>query len=205
MILGLIRLLHSRGVVACVLLGIIAHKLPAHWLLSVGCLTTGLADVLYAIVEVNTSYFAYNFWSQILGPIGVDVGKCFAGLRAQHVPSRLISNARRREAAVVGYIYVTRMVSETEVAATASTLQFFKVLGVVCGASFSTLVYTGIARKHGSRKDELFSEGKRDELLLGLRAAFWFWAAMSFFGRCRGFCHRAQGEGVALLTLRFIL
>jgi hypothetical protein len=86
-------------------------------------------------------------------------------------------------AAVVGYIYITRMVSETEVAATASTLQFFKVLGISCGASFSTLVYTGVARNHGTQKDELFSEGRGEELLLGLRATFWFWSALSFLGK----------------------
>jgi hypothetical protein len=77
------------------------------------------------------------------------------------------------------------MVPETEVAATASTLQFFKVLGITCGASFSTLVYTGVARKHGARKDELFREEEREELLLGLRATFWFWSALSFLGKIR--------------------
>jgi hypothetical protein len=74
------------------------------------------------------------------------------------------------------------MVSETEVAATASTLQFFKILGVICGASFSTLVYTGVARKQGAGKDQLFREEQREELLLGLRATFWFWSGLSFLG-----------------------
>jgi hypothetical protein len=53
----------------------IAHKVPAHWLLSIGCIATGLANVLYAVMKMNASYFTFNFWSQVLGPVGVDVGK----------------------------------------------------------------------------------------------------------------------------------
>lgn len=68
-----------RGVLACVLLGFIAHKVPAHWLLFGGCIATGLADILYAIMKVDVTYFAYNFWSQLLGPMGVDVGGCRDG------------------------------------------------------------------------------------------------------------------------------
>jgi hypothetical protein len=64
-----------RGILACVLLGFIAHKVPAHWLFFVGCIATGLAEVLYAIMKVDASYFAFNFWSQLLAPIGVDVCK----------------------------------------------------------------------------------------------------------------------------------
>lgn len=146
-----------------------------------GSLATGLANALYAIMQVDVSYFAFNCWSQFLGPVGVDVCKL---LIRQSKRSGLTRHPHWdfRTGAVIGYIYITRMVSSTEVAAASASLQFFKIFGIVIGSSFSTLVYTGVARSHGAPKEQLFADSSEAELLLGLRAAFWYWAALSFLG-----------------------
>lgn len=109
------------------------------------------------------------------------VGICDVADNLESLGHKLTIFLRRSVAGcVIGYIHITRMVAESEVAAAGATLQFFKVLGIVNGSSFSTLMYTGIARSHGVAKGHLFDSENRNQLLLGLRGSFWLWAAFCF-------------------------
>ena len=85
-------------------------------------------------------------------------------------------------AASTGYIYVTKVVRPAEVAVASACLQFWSIFGGASGVAVSTLIYSNVGNLDikllGDRDDPKF----KNDLLKGLRASHWFWAAFCFFG-----------------------
>lgn len=93
-----------------------------------------------------------------------------------------------------GYVYVARVVPPAEVAVGNSCLQLFVLLGAVCGAALSTLIFSNVGKLDVRLQGLILDELSRKGLLHGLRAAHGFWAGMCFFGEL--LVHRSrQREG----------
>jgi hypothetical protein len=90
-------------------------------------------------------------------------------------------------AASAGFIYVTKVAKASEVAVASACLQFWSIFGGVCGTAFSTLVYTNVGKLDTNLLGFTNDQAYKDDLLKGLRATFWLWASLCFFGkpRCR--------------------
>jgi hypothetical protein len=78
---------------------------------------------------------------------------------------------------------VAQAVPASEVAVGTSCLQIFTLLGGVCGAALSTLIYSNVGKLDVNSQAGELDENSRKGLLRGLRASFWFWAGMCFFGK----------------------
>jgi hypothetical protein len=85
-------------------------------------------------------------------------------------------------AASAAYIYVTKVVKPEEVAAANGAIQFTGALGACIGPALATLVYTNVADTNGQLQTDQLSRSDKLALLRGLRASYWFWAGVSFFG-----------------------
>lgn len=84
--------------------------------------------------------------------------------------------------ATSGYIYVTKVVKPEEVAAASGCVQFMGFVGPLLGTALGTLVYTNVADMNVQLQSGMISADGKKALLRGLRASYWFWAGLSFFG-----------------------
>jgi hypothetical protein len=86
-------------------------------------------------------------------------------------------------AASAGFIYITKVVKSSEVAVASACLQFWSIFGGTCGTAFSTLVYTNVGKLDISLLGFTDVQVYKDNLLRGLKGAFWLWASLSFLGK----------------------
>lgn len=84
-----------------------------------------------------------------------------------------------------GHIYVTKVVNPAEVAVGGACLQFWSIFGNVCASAFSTLVFTNVCNLDVNRLGDTDDLDKEEDLLRGLRATYWFWSGLCFFGKPR--------------------
>jgi MFS family permease len=135
-----------------------AGKIAGKYFVFGGACCTAVANVLFAVMDENATYWTYQFFGQALCAIGSEAGN------------------------IIASIYIANVVDIAEVAVAGSTLQFAVMLANVCAPSLSTLVYTRLViAKNGSLLSQVESK-KNERLLKSLRGSFWFWAALSFFG-----------------------
>lgn len=80
------------------------------------------------------------------------------------------------------YVYVAKVVPPAEVSVGNSCLQVFILLGSVCGAAFSTLIFSNVGKLDVTSRGVILDATSRQGLLRGLRAAYWTWAGLCFFG-----------------------
>lgn len=150
------RLCVRSGVACNVAAGILASKVAPVWFFVVGSVTTVTANVLYAVMDVDATYFTYEFFAQMLCVVGPDV------------------------TVVMSFVYLTLVVPIVEIAVAAASLQFFVALGAVCGPSLSTLIYLDLVKHENERSLTQAESRKNPGLLSSLRASFWLWAALGF-------------------------
>jgi MFS family permease len=153
-------ILYSISGAACnIVIGLVASKIAGKYLVFAGACGTALANVLFAIMNEKTTYWAYQFVGMALCGVGSEIS------------------------ATVASIYIANVVNIEEVAVAGATLQFGIMLANVCAPSFSTLIYSQLViAKNGALLTQQESK-KNQTLLKSLRATFWFWAAMSFTGK----------------------
>jgi hypothetical protein len=147
-----------------IFVSLLAAKIAGQYFIILGSCCTAVANLLYAILDENATYWTYQFFGQALSAVGSEAGN------------------------IIASIYIANVVDVTEVAAAGSTLQFAVMLANVCAPSLSTLVYTRrVVAKNGSLLSQEESK-ENEQLLTSLKASFWFWAAMGLLGKqsCAG-------------------
>jgi hypothetical protein len=105
--------------------------------------------------------------------------------------------------ATSGYIYVTKVVKPEEVAAASGCVQFMGFVGPLLGTALATLVYTNVADMNVQLQSGMISADGKKALLRGLRASYWFWAGLSFFGAfvCHTWLDPSDGATETLSSL----
>ncbi|KAJ9118223.1 hypothetical protein QFC22_004130 [Naganishia vaughanmartiniae] len=146
------------GIVFNVLAGVFLDQIPTHWFLCLGTSLTGLSSVLFALRRRDSTYWQFD------------------------LAAHMFSYGANSLAASAGYIYVTKVVKPEEVAAANGAIQFAGALGGCIGPALATLVYTNVANTDVHLQADQLSGANRLALLGGLRASYWFWAGLSFFG-----------------------
>ncbi|WWC61415.1 uncharacterized protein I303_103998 [Kwoniella dejecticola CBS 10117] len=114
------------GMIACVVVPLLAPRVKASYLLIIGGVTTSIAQVLFAVAPVDLTYWACEFLSCCFLPFGADftVG----------IGNVLISNlANEDEQALAGALFQT-------------ALQIASTVGVCC----ASLVQTSVTNQHGN-------------------------------------------------------
>lgn len=161
--------------------GFCAAKVPAHWFLGGGTLLSGVAHVLLAVRKQGASYWTYEFFGHMLSYGGPGLGT-LRYRRLLHVPLSILI-AGMFLSRQYGPHLVTKVVNPAEVAVGGACLQFWSISGGACGSAFSTLVYTNVGNLDVSQLGDTGDPPKKADLLRGLRATYWFWSVLCFFGK----------------------
>jgi len=135
------------------IVGIVVGWLPALYLLVTGTIATGVACLLFAIINVNTTYWAYSFPSTVLTVWGTDF--IFA----------------------CGSLFVSRVALPHEQSVAGGIFSTFAQLGISFGLAITATVSNAVTTKETSRFGIVpNAEGTNiplAALLKGYRAAQW--------------------------------
>jgi hypothetical protein len=101
----------------------------------------------------------------------------------REVPGLSVDTLTRTTAFSAAFVYVAKVVPPAEVSVGNSCLQVFILLGSVCGAAFSTLIFGNVGKLDVTSRGVILDATSRQGLLRGLRAAYWTWAGLCFFGK----------------------
>ncbi|KAH7118903.1 major facilitator superfamily domain-containing protein [Dendryphion nanum] len=138
------------GALCNLAMGLIAHKVRADWIVTVGLTCTTVASLLMAVIQPEWSYWACAFPAVLLNPIGADFLFTISNLVISSVfPART--------QAVAGGVFNT-------------VAQIGKSVGLATGAVVAGSI------THNSRYENKESP---NALMEGYRAAFWYFFALS--------------------------
>jgi hypothetical protein len=149
---------------------------------------TALSNLLYAVNDTESVYWKEQFLGQIFsyGAPALGMRTFFWDIIENRTHSLLLFWCKANS---TGIIYITKVVKPCEVAVASACLQFCTMFGAACGAAFSTLIYASVGNLDGSEKGDITDEATKNSLLHGLRASYWFWAGLCFFGMHRKLYH----------------
>ena len=141
------------GVLINILVGLVVHRVPAQWLVSVSSFICACSPLMMALVNPSWNYWYLEFWAQILGPFSADV-LFTVGLII------VADSFPEKEQGLAGAVFNT-------------VAQFGMSLGVgVCQVVALGVMDTSSGASHGGSQDGAFEEDP-GQVLKGYRASFW--------------------------------
>ncbi|KAI0034592.1 efflux transporter [Vararia minispora EC-137] len=147
------------GVLANIVITLIIGRVDVQYIVTFGTLFTGIAVLLFAIIDPARSYWAYGFPSAIIIVLGADF--VFAS----------------------GTLFVAKVTPPHEQSVAGAVFQAMTLLGTAIGLSISTIVFNGVqasaSRKDGVVLDPTAGNAPKDAQLRGYHAAFWTGFAFS--------------------------
>ncbi|KAF8340804.1 MFS general substrate transporter [Amanita rubescens] len=129
--------MNLTGFVLLSVVGLIAGRVPAIYLLSLGTIATGLGCLLFAIIQVDAPYWSFGFPSAVLIVWGAD----------------FVFSA--------GMLFVSRVAREDEQSVAGGIFQTCIQLGTSYGLAVTTIVYDQITSGEASPPPELQLKGYR--------------------------------------------
>jgi MFS family permease len=132
---------------------------------AIGTLLTGIAILLFAIIDPDVTYWAYGFPSAMIIVLGADF--VFAS----------------------GTLFVAKITPHHEQSVAGAVFQAMTQIGTAIGISISTIVYNGVlaaqARRQGVALDNQADNAPKSAQLKAYHAAFW--TAFAFAMLCESF------------------
>ncbi len=152
------------GIACNILVGLLARVIPGNYLICLGALGTALANLLWAVMPADTTYFTYQFFGMILCVFGADF--CIAP----------------------NMIYMSKLVHQSEQSTSGALFQVMTQIGGTFGTTICTIVYTTVTRERAAAAGLALVEGQsavtypKGAFEAGLRAGFWCSSAFNFAG-----------------------
>ncbi|OJT07812.1 Drug resistance protein [Trametes pubescens] len=170
-ILTMVRLLPMcvTGVLCNVVVAIIVGHVPLVWMIATGTLFTGLANLLFAVVDPAAPYWAFGFPAAIVSVFGADF--VFA----------------------TGTLFVAKVCLPHEQSVGGALFQTLTQVGTAFGLAISTIVFNATIEKkaHALGVDTgaltSASAAPRSAQLAAYKNAMWAGCAFGFFGGILGF------------------
>ncbi|CAL1716634.1 unnamed protein product [Somion occarium] len=154
-VLSMIRMLPMipAGILCNIFIGLLVGKIPGVVLIAIGCLCTGIAGLLFALINPAASYWAFGFPAAVLTVVGADF--VFAG----------------------GSLFVAKLALPHEQSLAGGLFQTMAQLGIAFGLAITTIVFDRVrAQKSlnlGVVIDSQGSNAPREAQLQAYRAAQW--------------------------------
>ncbi|KAK7677746.1 hypothetical protein QCA50_019298 [Cerrena zonata] len=154
-ILTMVRMIPMipAGIICNIFIGLLVGKIYGIVLISVGCLCTGLAGLLYAVINPDAVYWAFGFPAAIIAVVGADF--VFAA----------------------GSIYIAKLALPHEQSLAGGLFQTMAQLGTSFGLAITTIVFDRVraeqSLKLGVVIDSHGSNAPPDAQLKAYRAAQW--------------------------------
>lgn len=134
------------GTVINLVVGLIVHRLPVRWLVTVSSFLCSIAPLFMAIVNPHWNYWLLEFWAQFFSPFSADV------------------------LFTVGLIIVSDSFDEKTQALAGAVFNTVGQFGQSFGAGICQVAALGVAGAGGNSGS---LEQQRSALLKGYRASFW--------------------------------
>ncbi|KAI9056752.1 efflux transporter [Trametes sanguinea] len=176
-ILTMIRIIPMfvTGVCCNFIVALVVGRIPVVYLIVIGTLFTGVANLLFAVIDPGAPYWAFGFPATILSVFGADF--VFA----------------------TGTLFVAKVCLPHEQSVGGALFQTLTQIGTSFGIAISTIVFNAtIAKsslKEGVRVNKAGSNAPRPAQLVAYRDAMWAGAAFCFFGSILAFVF-LRGMGV---------
>jgi hypothetical protein len=164
-ILTMIRFLPMTiaGVICNVIIMVIVGRVSGHWIISkkvyhvamrfadgfflaFGCICTGIAGLLFAVIDPSYPYWTFAFPATVLSVVGADF--VFA----------------------TGSLYVAKLAEGEEQSLAAALFQTLTQIGTAFGLTISTIAYDAVSTK---QNPEHLEPPPREAQLAGYRAGQW--------------------------------
>ncbi|WVW83189.1 hypothetical protein I302_105207 [Kwoniella bestiolae CBS 10118] len=141
------------AVFCTVFVALFIHRVPAYWLLVVGLLTCGLANMCFALSGEETNYWKLPFHGMWLVTCGVYL----------FMPT--------------GLIFVSHFALSDEYSVATGLYQTMTRLGISVGLSLMSIIVTSIKNQNLAK-----GRSQNESLLRGLQSGFWLTAALCWVG-----------------------
>ncbi|KAI0035354.1 efflux transporter [Vararia minispora EC-137] len=162
-ILTMVRVLPITfvGIAANVVIALIIGRVDVQYIVTTGTVLTGVAVLLFAIIDPSVTYWAYGFPSAMIIVLGADF--VFAS----------------------GTLFIAKITPHHEQSVAGAVFQAMTLIGTAIGLSISTIVYNGVLSS-GSRAEGVILNGEqnnapRDVQLRAYHDAMWTGFAFSMF------------------------
>ncbi|KZO95200.1 efflux transporter [Calocera viscosa TUFC12733] len=141
------------GFLVNVVFALVSGLMPAQFLIMIGCIGTGLANLLFAVINTSSPYWAFGFPAAVVSVFGADFIFASSTLYGAKI-------ARHHEQSLAGGIFNT--VTQT---------------GTAFGMTITTIVYDTVVRSQSAKEGVVLNaDGTNASLsaqLRGLRSAQW--------------------------------
>ena len=134
------------------------------YLVAMGTLMAGCADVLFAVIVPRASYWAFGFPAAFLAALGADL------------------------TFTAGTLFVAKVAHPNEQSVAGALVQAMTQIGLAIGISVSTIVFNGVLKAQSSRLGvSLNAQGDNAPMpaqLKAYKAAMWTGSAFGILGVC---------------------
>ncbi|KZT59809.1 MFS general substrate transporter [Calocera cornea HHB12733] len=141
------------GFLVNVVFALVSGVIPAQFLIMIGCIGTGLANLLFAVIQTTAPYWAFGFPAAIVSVFGADFIFASSTLYGSHI-------AQHHEQSLAGGIFNT-----------------VTQIGTAFGMTITTIVYDTVIRSQSVKEGVVLNEdGSNASLaaqLYGQRCAQW--------------------------------
>ncbi|BGP27349.1 hypothetical protein JCM10295v2_006317 [Rhodotorula toruloides] len=161
-VLATVRFLPSSitGLVLNLIVALLASRVPAHILITIGCLGTGLAPLLFAVQNYDDTYWRWQFPAMILSVFGADF--IFA----------------------CGILYVSHVAGHGHQALAGSLFNMSTQIGTGIGLAINTIVQDKVTARATRKVGMVYDPNARNTPLEaiheGLNAAFYTCSGFAF-------------------------
>ncbi|KAJ3490675.1 hypothetical protein NLI96_g1242 [Meripilus lineatus] len=149
------------GIICNVIIGLVIGRVPAIFLISLGCFCTGIAGLLFALIDPDTTYWAFGFPASVITVLGADF--VFAG----------------------GSLFIAKLALPHEQSLAGGLFQTMAQLGTAIGLSITTIVFDRVRRNQsvelGVVIDAVGSNAPPEAQLKAYRAAQWTVLGLGLF------------------------
>lgn len=128
-VLTMLRLLPMlpAGIICNVIIGLLIGKIPGVILISAGCLSTGIAGLLFAVINPDSPYWAFGFPAAIVSVVGADF--VFAA----------------------GSLFIAKLALPHEQSLAGGLFQTMTQLGTAFGLSITTIVFDRVRASESTK------------------------------------------------------
>ncbi|KAF8479545.1 major facilitator superfamily domain-containing protein [Russula ochroleuca] len=166
------------GVVANIIVALIIGRIDVIYIVAVGTLLTGCANVYFAMIDPRASYWATGFPSACLVVLGADF--TFAS----------------------GTMFISKVSPPNEQSVAGGPFQAMTQIGSAIGLSVSTIVFNGVLKAQSSSLgvsgDQGGDDAPREAQLKAYQAAMW--TGFAFGILCTMMCVCLRGVGIVGTT-----
>ncbi|KAI0656360.1 efflux transporter [Cubamyces menziesii] len=163
-ILTMVRMtpMFVTGIICNLIVALVVGRIPAVFLIAIGTLCTGLANLLFAVIDPSAPFWAFGFPAAIISVFGADF--VFA----------------------TGTLFVAKVCLPHEQSVGGALFQTLTQVGTAFGVAISTIVFNStIARsslEYGVVVNESGTNAPRAAQLVAYKAAMWTGCAFGFAG-----------------------